>query len=53
MPAARLLAQCERCNEIYYCDETGKPHLFELLGGDDDYAMERMGDREIIKPKDK
>lgn len=45
-------AKCKKCGEefVYYCDETGKPTLLQLLG--EEYEHSWIGDREIIKKKE-
>lgn len=49
MPAARLLARCKKCHELYECEDNGKPHIIELLGKD--FIRYQFGGRDIIKEK--
>lgn len=43
-------AICKKCGQEYLCDDTGKPHIMELLG--DDYKKYKFGGvRQVIKRK--
>ena len=48
---ANPTACCKKCGQEYECDNTGKPHLIELLGRKE-FDKYTFGDRDIIKLKE-
>ena len=46
---ANPTATCKKCGEEYECDNTGKPHLIELLGSE--YSRYNDGGVSYIKKK--